>query len=662
VGARTPGWLARRLGRPVRGDAGDQPGPAVSADLQVMLVDYQALRDDERATANSQAALASVFVALLAGLFAIVVGDCRFRSPLAPREGSACYELDDAVYVVVPALPFAVLTYIVMLGVQVTIKSFYMRAVENEIRKRAAPALSALPGVFTASSTEFLLTLTSPRRGRKPYIAMLVFLTGSFILAMGGWIFFVAIHLPGIALWISLIYGPVLVLLVHEGIAANHGGRTLARRAAARLARDGQYPALRPFAARGRAPGRSLAGYLLFPRPADVVKWLFVPIAMTVGFLHAASNPHWRASVLWCGVAWLVFEFLVYQARYQWNDIRGAADDAEHPASAERMRLPVRRNGLRGAVLVSAGVIVLRMGGALALAVFLAPPWVRSVLLVSTAAVWALALAYEGARSRSGGGLPAAVVIWVLVGGGYAIRAAVGLALAGVLPWGASASAFWGFSIAAWAIGIVFVTMTWVIEATGHCSGVLPGVLRYPSEVLTRKPHLLHLPTFAGIEVRPGPAGPSAAGQAPLARPLPLISPWNLGLVLAMGFGLVASIPAAPAWVHAASFAVMACVTAVLARTSRPLVLWSVAVVVLAGVGCAAQVATPGAWVVPVIATAVFQGVYIVFRGMSYSDLLAFGAQVDRVSGFLRRVPARVFIGVLRRLIGRKTWQVLNGR
>lgn len=123
----------------------------MSADLDILLADYQSVREDDRGISSRQSALASVFVALLAGLFAILVGDCRFRGAVmnAAKQAGSCYELPDPVYVMAPTLPFAVLCYIVMLGMQVTIKSFYMRAIENELRDHQAE-LRAIPGCWPA--------------------------------------------------------------------------------------------------------------------------------------------------------------------------------------------------------------------------------------------------------------------------------------------------------------------------------------------------------------------------------------------------------------------------------------------------------------------------------------------------------------------------------
>ncbi|GLZ42828.1 hypothetical protein [Actinokineospora sp. NBRC 105648] len=498
-------------------------------ELDVLLVDYQALRDDERATTNSQAALASVFVALLAGLFAILVGDCRFRgaSAAAARAQGSCYELAEPVYVVAPALPVAVLAYIVMLGTQITIKSFYMRAVENELRAYVPKPMAAIPAVTAASGTELLLAITSPRRGSRAYLVMLVYLVTTFIVALAGWLVFVSFKLGlGARLGMLLFYGPVLLLLIRQGFTVNTGGRALLRVAASKLA-DGGYPAMAalvPVPTR-KVPGeRSMWSYLLLPRPQDLIKWLFIPVAYVVGSLLV--GPSATPAHLTALVGWLTFEYLLYQARYQWNDIRGLTDDINHPARQERGRLPTGR-GTKFAVSTSILVIAVRMALAVTVALVVTPlTW---PLLVAIGGVWVFAVAYEALRTQGSESMGRAVAIWLIVGAGYTLRTSFGLVLAGlVLDWHLAA-----FAVAAWSFGVMFVTLTWAIEATGHCFGG-PDPLFYPP-ALRAKPHLFHLLRFTGSRITEvtSPPPPEALTIKPVSGRTSLTAPWNIGVLRA---------------------------------------------------------------------------------------------------------------------------------
>src|SRR3954454_25121570 len=81
-------------------------------------------------------------------------------------------------------------------------------------------------------------------------------------------------------------------------------------------------PANTPAATR-RTGQRSLASYLLLPRPKDTVKWWILPLGFGLGSLAAPALT--SAQVVRALVVWALLELLIYQARYQWNDVRGFA-------------------------------------------------------------------------------------------------------------------------------------------------------------------------------------------------------------------------------------------------------------------------------------------------------------------------------------------------
>ncbi len=626
----------------------------------MLLADYQALRDDERATTNSQAALASVFVALLAGLFAILVGDCRFRGAGAAsaRATGSCYELPEPVYVVAPALPYAVLSYIVMLGTAITLKSFYMRAIENELRRYVSRPTAAIPEVTGASATELLLAVTSPRRGSRAYLALLVYLVLTFVVALGGWSVFVSVQLgTGARLAMLVLYGPLLLLIARQGFLINTGGRTLLRRAAEKLATTG-YPAMSaivPTPSRRAAGERSMWSYLVLPRPQDLVKWFFVPVAYGIGTLLADADA--PVAPVYAVLGWLVFEYLVYQARYQWNDIRGLADDLRHPARTERGRLPVTALGEGKSVAVSGLVILVRM--AVAVVVALRVPSLTVPVLATAACVWGIAFAYERLRNGASGSVGRATAIWLLVGAGYAVRTALGLVLAGVSPGGPTAWPFFAFTVAAWSFGVVFVTLTWVIEATGHCHGG-PDPLFYP-RTLPAKPHLFHLLRFTGTTILPagGSPGAEALTVRPIAHRAPLWSPWNAGLVVAVGLAVAGCVPSGWAAAMTAALGLGAAV-GVVTTPSPGTRLVAVGIAVLVAVPATVLLAGWSSAVAVGLVLLIFLGVYAGFRRSCYADFRYF---LKNLATMLRGVGtwagASVQV-VLRLLVGRRTWRLLT--
>ena len=86
-----------------------------------------------------------------------------------------------------------------------------------------------------------------------------------------------------------------------------------------------------------REGGRALTAYLAFPRPETWAKALIAPACFVLAATSTGRLGDWKRFV----VLWLVLEFLIYAARYQWNDIRGIDADLRHAERTARSRLPV---------------------------------------------------------------------------------------------------------------------------------------------------------------------------------------------------------------------------------------------------------------------------------------------------------------------------------
>jgi hypothetical protein len=274
--------------------------------------------------------------------------------------------------------------------------------------------------------------------------------------------------------------------------------------------------------------GRSLTSYLLLPRPKDAVKWWLLPIGYAVGAL--ATGAAGGGSLARAIAVWAILELLVYQARYQWNDIRGFAADQRHPDAAARGRLPgpIERGPahIRASRIVIGARIVLALGlglltGVAAGAAFL------------IAAVFGLAAVYEYTRARATGRsseVPpplrgAILALWVVVGGGYAIRGLAGLALVVSLPRHAAAAA--AALIALWAYGVMFVTARWALEALAFARVAGDG-LRWRADHRQAREHTLALARWL-----PEAAPQRLESWAPLRAARALTAPWNLALICA---------------------------------------------------------------------------------------------------------------------------------
>lgn len=292
---------------------------------------------------------------------------------------------------------------------------------------------------------------------------------------------------------------------------------------------------VRSRAASAAPRGRSLVSYLLIPRPKDLVKAIVLPLAFVVGALCTGGVDAQQAGR--AALVWGVLELLVYQARYQWNDIRGFASDVAHPDAAARGRLPGTLETASASIGASLTVLALRMAATVAVA--LVVPSLLTLLLGMTLGVFGVAVIYERLRSAAtgtseGNGAialrPALVGLWVMVGAGYAVRGMTGLVLAvdvGASPW-LIASAV----VAMWALGVVFVTCRWALESMPFAE-VKDGQVSWRAKAGQAREHLLGLVRFLPRQLPDHIATP--AHWRALSGRTPLLAPWNLALLVAAG-------------------------------------------------------------------------------------------------------------------------------
>jgi hypothetical protein len=300
---------------------------------------------------------------------------------------------------------------------------------------------------------------------------------------------------------------------------------------------------------------RSLQAYLLLPRPADLVKaWIF-PVAFAYGALAAGDAS--GEDLLRAAVTWLALELLIYQARYQWNDIRGFAADQRHPDRHSRGRLPGPPSRGPSHIRASWAVALLRLGLVALLAFALAPLDLGWPLLALSVGVFGAALLYEALRARATGGeervppplAAATLALWGVVGAGYAIRGVGGLAFAvdltgDTLLLACTVAAFWSF-------GIAFVTARWALEALAFGRRDLDGRIEWRVQPGQAREHSLALtrwlpgraPVRAGISQETDGLSDWRA-----LRDARLLAPWNLAAVAAaMAAALSGRLLAGPA-------------------------------------------------------------------------------------------------------------------
>ena len=331
-------------------------------------------------------------------------------------------------------------------------------------------------------------------------------------------------------------------------------------------------------------------------------------------------------------VLWLVLELLICQARYQWNDIAGVDSDLRHPEAGARSRLPAgstpqaRRRSIRLSWLTAAARVLAA----------LLVGWLTGLtgqVLVLAAAVFAIAGSYELLRASRyrHWTLVRVVAVWLAVGLGYLVRGGLGLSLGG-LAWGSAAMVSTLVCLAAF--GIMFVLLTWALESTSYCTADDDGRWHARPE-LAAKPHLAALLRHVAgpLDGAGPPPGASryCGGDRVLRGGSRLSAPWNLALLAASASGGVsgaalarphaAGSAAAVAWIVAAAAGLAGGVALARCRSSRDR--WAVAAAWFLLVVAAGLVARPGLPVLAGLPWLVVAGLYCMFCGWSYRELVA---------------------------------------
>lgn len=348
--------------------------------------------------------------------------------------------------------------------------------------------------------------------------------------------------------------------------------------------------------------------YLALPRPRYLVKWLFFIGAFgAAAYVSGGVTRHELSNAI---LLLVVLEYLVYQARYQCNDVIGLNSDQRHPERTLRRRLPQGDTDEQARYFMVVSLLVASGRLIAALSVGILTPDLLEPTIAVTVAILASTLIYELLRLRG-----AVRPLWIFVGTGYAIRGATGLAAGGLagnkLAIVAGAGALTAF-------GIAFVTMTWTLEALSVCSST-----SLPFEPLSDKPHLLALLSFLPCSIASG----GHDGGPALRSNIALRAPWHLAFATA---GLLGGIAGA-----ALCGSDNVVITAVVAATGSLAV--SAVVMRSRSVLAAGMATAAGALLVSIFGvanhaqrplllaapTAAFAVVFVWFREQSYASLMS---------------------------------------
>jgi MFS family permease len=422
------------------GNHGPTTSPVESRHFDILLAEYHAGREDNRHSLTQQSALIVAAVTALGALLTVE----QLKQP------------GNLQRVLLSGIAFAIGTYMAIYFAAASIRQRYQAAIEAELAKRTqldigrsitpdpypAPVLHA-PALFQVERV-----LNSQRRGnrvvwatRMLYAVMLTVPAGVVSqLALGihadtltGW------YLQHTVLFSELVYFLFLIWVVWTTIVSP-------KRFIAKVVRTASQDRL---TSQGRAAAadsgqdrrsRSLQWYLFWPRLAESFKAGYFLLACAVGFVVGRPGAH---AVVVALIFWFAFEALAYQARYAWNDLRDADDDANHPTAAERRRIPRGRSAAEDNANLHAVamMILVRMALAIAVVVMLVKPIpgrTTGLLILATLVVQAagyecvrlITKRPERARQPSAALRSPRVTeycVYVLVGTGYGLRAVAGL-------------------------------------------------------------------------------------------------------------------------------------------------------------------------------------------------------------------------------------------
>jgi fructose-1,6-bisphosphatase/inositol monophosphatase family enzyme len=390
------------------------------------------------------------------------------------------------------------------------------------------------------------------------------------------------------------------------------------------------------------------------PRPKDLVKGTLIPVTYLVGAVAAGGVT--TESLTRAAVTVAAVELLVYPARYQWNDVRGFVADQRHPDSASRGRLPGPVNLARSHVLTSCVVAALRLLGVGVLVAALPAQHLGGVLAFAIVGVFGVAAAYEWLRSRFTGRtvrIPpplrvGVLLIWLVVGAGYAVRGLIGLALA--IDVQAHPLLAVSAAVTLWAYGVAFVTSRWAVEALAFASE-RDGRVVFQARASQAREHLLVLVCW--LPSRLASPGLGIERWTPLSERTSPVAPWNVAMLVAgTASGITGRLLCGPAsgvhlLVAAGSAAVITTVAVVVTR-ARP-------VIVLAGGGALAACLMLTSAQRPLVGVLPWVLVSMAYLFFSSRSRHALGR-----SGVLSRWTKAAAASVGRSILGDETWAAVH--
>lgn len=501
--------------------------------LTVLLNELDQCREDDRGSISLMLQVIAAGIAALAVVFALGTSD----------EGIAAQSPEWIFPVFAVGIVIAVFSYATSLGIKMSLRYHYMRFLENEIRtlvemgsdyygwnEVASPIITL--NVHHIKSSWTVKHFASLIGGVLAALAVCLMLGVYFFLdknpAFGA--LALALVLPFLILFLSNfsgtssseeMYNTALIIAAQKRSQVKQDKGALGES-------SGSDDLKSEKSSRARSAMSKLIIYLIYPRPKDALKILFILFGSLLGTVFSGFSlddpSSWLHAVTAFLVSFLIFDFLGYQARYQWNDVRGYVEDEHNPEARKRARLPHIPDNSRLAPKLSLAIACYRLLLALMLC-WCNPLGAGCQLFVCLVAIFVIAAIYEFARSKKA--CPTLVLLF-LVSLGYPLRIFVGIwaacpFLLNMLSFMPDTLELVSVVIASVFFGIVFVGLTWALEGCDFHLGSKKGAY-----------HKRHVDALA-LKL-PG----VFSDPYPLKEVRPVFAIWNVSMFLSV---IVMSIP-----------------------------------------------------------------------------------------------------------------------
>lgn len=214
--------------------------------------------------------------------------------------------------------------------------------------------------------------------------------------------------------------------------------------------------------------------YLIYPRIMDIQKNFFLLIGYSVGWIvmivyYSANYEfkiHFIPDMKQIVFLWFISDFLIYQARYLWNDLKGIDNDRIHPMKDNRGRIPFGIVSDRMMIILILLTIVFRLVLS-AVLIYKCSGNIKEILFIYMAVVIIVTILYEILKTKN-----SRKWIFFVVSLGYPLRLLVGFfgkayQIIDVMRYNNQLIIVLVFlSVSTAFFGAVFVSLTWVME--GH--------------------------------------------------------------------------------------------------------------------------------------------------------------------------------------------------